>query len=309
MLNNLCEYILLFCCRYLGSGCDQIDLHLTYRLGHTTIGKILRKVCMAIWECLLPESFPEFTEERWKTVADGFQQYCQFPNCLGAIDGKHVRLRKPKMSGSLFYNYKHFFSIVLLAIADSNYNFIYIDVGDFGKESDSTIFQRSSFNRKLEENTLNIPRPQPLPGTATRMPYTFIGDEAFSLSPNIMRPFSGKVLSEKKRIFNYRLSRARRNVESTFGILSNKWKIFQKPINVNLDLAILLIKTCCSLHNFVRVRDGINIHEALSVEGIIDIVQRNHTQRGPNQAIQARNELADYFVSEVGSVPWQNKYI
>ncbi|XP_045477279.1 protein ANTAGONIST OF LIKE HETEROCHROMATIN PROTEIN 1-like [Harmonia axyridis] len=208
--------------RYLGSGCDQIDLHLTYRLGHTTIGKILRKVCMAIWECLLPESFPEFTEERWKTVADGFQQYCQFPNCLGAIDGKHVRLRKPKMSGSLFYNYKHFFSIVLLAIADSNYNFIYIDVGDFGKESDSTIFQRSSFNRKLEENTLNIPRPQPLPGTATRMPYTFIGDEAFSLSPNSMRPFSGKVLSEKKRIFNYRLSRARRNVESTFGILSNK---------------------------------------------------------------------------------------
>lgn len=111
MLNNLCEYIFLFCCRYLGSGCDQIDLHLTYRLGHTTIGKILRKVCMAIWECLLPESFPEFTEERWKTVADGFQQYCQFPNCLGAIDGKHVRLRKPKMSGSLFYNYKHFFPL------------------------------------------------------------------------------------------------------------------------------------------------------------------------------------------------------
>lgn len=297
--------------RYLGSGCDQLDLHLQYRVGHSTIGKILRKVCSAIWDTLKEESFPEFTEQRWKEIADGFQKLCQFPNCLGAIDGKHVRIRKPKMSGSLFHNYKNYFSVVLLAIVDANYKFIYIDVGAFGKDSDSTIFQKSNFYRKLENNSLNIPKAQPLPGTESpRMPYTFVGDEAFSLSQHVMRPYSGKVLSDEKRIFNYRLSRARRNVESAFGILSNKWKIFQKAINVNLDLVVILIKTCCALHNYVRSRDGFNIQDVLSIEGLVD-VRRDSSEpsRAPIQWIQTRNKLAEYFVSEIGSVPWQRNHI
>lgn len=104
------------------------------------------------------------------------------------------------MSGSLFYNYKNYFSIVLLAIVDVNYKFIYIDVGAFGKEADSTIFEKTPFYKKLENNELNIPRSQPLPGTAgPNIPYSFIGDEAFSLSQDVMRPFGGKVLSDKKK--------------------------------------------------------------------------------------------------------------
>ena len=183
----------------MGSGCDQLDLHLTYRIGHSTIGKIVRRVCRAIWETLKEESFPELTEERWKEIAEGFQIRSQFPNCLGAIDGKHVRIRKPRMSGSLFHNYKNYFSVVLLAIADANYKFIYIDVGAFGKNSDSSIFERTDFYKKLENNELNIPKGQPLPGTVgPNMPYTFIVDEAFSLSRNVMRPYSGKVLSHKR---------------------------------------------------------------------------------------------------------------
>jgi len=69
--------------RYLGSGCDQIDLHLTYRIGHTTIGKILRKVCSAIWEVLREECFPELTTAQWKKISEDFQKYSQYPNCLG----------------------------------------------------------------------------------------------------------------------------------------------------------------------------------------------------------------------------------
>ncbi|XP_022162402.1 protein ALP1-like [Myzus persicae] len=221
--------------QYLGSGSDQIDLHLTYRLGHTTIGKILRKVCSALWDCLREESFPEFTENRWREIAEGFEKYSQFPNCL-----------------------------------DAKYNFIYIGDGAFGKESDSTVFERSNLYEQLENNELHIPRGKPLPGTVSpNMPYMFVGDEAFSLSKNIMRPYSGKYLSDKKRIFNYSLSRARRNVESAFGILSNKWKIFHKPINANLDLSILLVKTCCALHNFVRARDEFKLVNTLYIEGSI----------------------------------------
>jgi hypothetical protein len=75
------------------------------------------------------ETFPDFTRERWKEIARGSQKYVHFPNCLGAINVRlHVQIRKPKNSGSLFYNYKNFFLIVLLAIIDANYKLIYIDV-------------------------------------------------------------------------------------------------------------------------------------------------------------------------------------
>jgi len=83
-----------------------------------------------------------------------------------------------------------------------------------------------------------------------------------------MKPYGGKVLSHIKKGYLITDCRGRRHVESGFGIMSNKWKIFHKPINANLDLAILVVKTCCKLHNYVRVRDGINtqlIQDVMSV--------------------------------------------
>jgi hypothetical protein len=96
----------LFCYRYLGSGCDQNDLHLYYRVGHSTIGYIIRRVCAAIWEILHEECFPKFTQESWKEITNGFYHRTQFPNCIGALDSKHTRILKPTMSGSLHHNYK-----------------------------------------------------------------------------------------------------------------------------------------------------------------------------------------------------------
>ena len=38
------------------------------------------------------------------------------PHCLGAIDDKHIAMRQPKHSGSLWHNFERSFSLVLLAI-------------------------------------------------------------------------------------------------------------------------------------------------------------------------------------------------
>ncbi|XP_026821718.1 protein ALP1-like [Rhopalosiphum maidis] len=152
----------------------------------------------------------------------------------GAIDGKHIRVIKPHGSGSHYFNYKHFFSVVLLVVVDSYYCFMFIDVGSFGKDSDPTIFKNSTLYKKLQNDSLNIPKPNLIRGIQIPMPYVFVGDEAFGLSTNMLRPYAGKCLPINKRIFNYRLSRARRYVECAFGILSNKWRIFHRAIDVDI---------------------------------------------------------------------------
>ena len=152
------------------------------------------------------------------------------PNCLGAIDGKHVVIEAPPNSGSLYYNYKGTFSIVLLATCDADYNFTTIDVGGYGKQSDGGILAGSTLGKKLATGTLPTCEPRNLPQTTTKMPCFFVGDEAFPLSTCMMRPFPGKGLNIQRQIFNYRLSRARRCIENAFGILTSRWRIFRRPI-------------------------------------------------------------------------------
>lgn len=225
------------------------------------------------------------------------------------MDGKHIRMKKPKGSGSKHFCYKNFHSIVLLAIADADYRFLYIDVGSYGKDSDSTIFQNSSFFHKLENGDLNLPPSKPLPGMNKNVPHVFLGDEAFSLSQHVLRPYSGKFLSYKKRIFNYRQSRGRRYIECSFGILSNKWRIFHRPLDVNRDFAIQVVKACCALHNYVIKRDEHRFDDMLSVEGFVDFQQQHTIVQGGNRLNQMREVWADYFVSDLGSVPWQHNCI
>jgi len=118
----------------------------------------------------------------------------------------------------------------LLATCDGDYNFTTIDVGAYGKQSDGGIFKGSTLGKKLSDGSLNICEPRALPGTESILSCFFVGDEAFPLSTTMMRPFPGRGLTTAKRIFNYRLSRARRCIENAFGIMSARFRIFRKPI-------------------------------------------------------------------------------
>jgi hypothetical protein len=94
------------------------------------------------------------TPSEWKQIAEGFYKQWQFPNCLGALDGKHVAIEKPPHSGSLYYNYKNFFNIVMLALVNSNYEFIMVDVGTNGRRSNGGVLGNSKFGQLLNKNSL-----------------------------------------------------------------------------------------------------------------------------------------------------------
>lgn len=119
--------------------------------------EIVKATCIQIWNLLHPVYMPEKSVEDWINIANQFYGRTNFPNIIGAIDGKHIRIIQPANSGSGCFNYKKYFSIVLMAWVDADYKFVYIDIGANGAASDASIFLNSNMGKRLQQNQLNIP--------------------------------------------------------------------------------------------------------------------------------------------------------
>ena len=151
-------------------------------------------------------SLPD-SKEKWLSVAKEFEEKWQFPNCVGAIDGKHVPLINPFNSGSTYFNYKRFFSIALLALVDTNYKFLYVNVGGQGRISDGGMFKNSELYHLLVNGEINLPDSGQLPDLSNlndsflvesnrqpEVPYIVVADDAFPLTKYCMKPYSSQKL-------------------------------------------------------------------------------------------------------------------
>lgn len=294
-----------------------------YQVGLTTVHCIIQEVCKAIWEALaLTYVKPPDTEEEWLKISQEFNNKWNFPNCLGALDGKHINIQAPRNSGSQYYNYKKNFSIVLLASCDADYNFTLVDIGAYGSQSDGGIFSNSHFGIGLDRGELNLPGDRCLPGSNLKSPHCFVADEAFPLRNYIMRPYARRGLTHQQRIFNYRLSRARRMIENTFGILAARWRILRGPIFADVDNVDNIVKALVCLHNFINKESskcGFNRYNPAGFADCGDLedgewrklantlksvgqLSSNHSSRVSGQV---RDQLANYFCSPSGETPWQ----
>lgn len=297
---------LFFFYRYLATGADFQALSFNFRLGHSTVQNIVHSTSEIIWESMSKIYLPRPTEDVLKKSAVEYEKFWNFPNCVAAIDGKHMQIQAPPNSGSLFFNYKKTFSIVLLAMVDPNYRFIAVDVGSYGKNSDGGIFFDSCIGKALESNTFNMPADRPLIEGTEPMPYVIVGDEAFPAKKYLLRPFPGRNLSEDKRVFNYRLSRARRVVENTFGLLCQKFRLFLNKMLVHPDKADKIILASLSLHNFLREDNNFiaSLNEESEQETPIFENLQHVGGRYSADALLIRDKFKEYFCSE-GRVPWQ----
>ncbi|KAG0723260.1 Protein ALP1-like [Chionoecetes opilio] len=292
-------------CRYLATGTSQKDIARYFCVGRSTVCSIIPQVCRAVWEALLPLYMPRPTQETWRRIAEGFWQHCNFPQCLGAIDGKHIHIQNPVLGGSQCFNYKRYFSTVLMAIADSTHRFVYVDVGAYGKEHDGSIFSQSRFARELQAGSLNLPEAE-----ETELPYVFAADEAYHLKPNMLRPYPARSLNHTKSIFNYRLSRTRRVVENTFGILVTRWSILRQPIIARPEKIDAIVQAMCILHNFLRDKEGLEPESAL-LEGTAfhDFESRQGAGRHTEAAAAIRDKFAEYFVTPEGRLAGQENIV
>ena len=117
------------------------------------------------------------TKTEWKKVADLFQRRWNLPNCLGALDGKHIVIKLQIRSGGEFFNYKHTFSIVLMALVDADYKFLYMNVGCNGRVSDRGVFEGCTLQQALERRSSMFPDLAPCPGDERHLSYYICADE------------------------------------------------------------------------------------------------------------------------------------
>lgn len=292
----------------MATGASFQDLHFHFMRGATTIGAIVNDVCEQLWLILQPLYMPILSKNDWIVKASEFLNMWNLPNCLGSIDGKHVRVKCPSNSGSAFYNYKGFFSVVLMAVSDANGNFCAVDVGDYGRNSDGSVFKHSSFGRLLANEQLNLPSTSTLPNDegTYEFPYYFVADAAFPLCHRIMRPYPTPGQDMKKRIFNYRLSRARRTVECSFGMLTSKFRVFERPINCEVPKCVKIVKAACVLHNFIRVKETLINNDDDSITLSLQNLRLCNTRC--TRLSQYNRDYLAHYLSYSYTLPWQQSH-
>ena len=200
-----------------------------------------------------------------------------------------------------------------------NSRFTYFDIGAEGRNSDGGIFAGCGFNNALESKTLNIPPPRLLPHSDKLLPHVLLGDEAFPLKTNIMRPYPGRRGGNEvtpERVYNYRLSRARRVIENAFGIFVARWRVFANKLTIQPEKVKTVAKACIALHNFCSIhhqRADITLDNdnapgswrKLRHDGLQNPFEDDGID---SEAEAARSQFKDYFSNE-GAVEWQNQAV
>ncbi|KAH7945681.1 hypothetical protein HPB49_013958 [Dermacentor silvarum] len=344
--------------RFLAAGETLRSSCFSFLNGRSTACGIVSSVCQVLWDVLGPlyVACPSSADE-WLQIASDFEERWNMPHCVGAIDGKHVAIECPSKSGSEDYNYKNCFSKSLLAISDACYRFLYVEIGHHGSDSDGGVFSRSRLQEAILSNKQGFPPDAPL-GNVGNIPFYLVGDEAFPLKTYMMRPYPRKSLHpflaasteeeqlhgdqgdsaltshfaepHSKRIFNYRLSRARRVIENAFGIMAQKWRILRRPFKAKDDNVRRIISACVVLHNFL-LKESPTSRSAYCPPGTADHLdwQGNITEgswraedssntalpplrstgcHSTRAAYRVRDLLAKYFVTD-GKIPWQEYMI
>lgn len=259
------------------------------------------------------------TPEEWKEVVSQYYKRWNYPGCAGSIDGKHIRISKPWNSGSCYYNYKGFFSIILLAVVNANYEFIYCDVGAEGKNADGGIWDQCDLHKAMCEGKLQFPPDIDLGDF--QIPVHFISDDAFPMTNRVLKPYLHRYLDHRQQIFNYRLSRARRLVENVFGILAARFRVLKSEISMNVESATDVVLATCVLHNLLRQRCGGSYmapgscdsedidycvvpgdwRQEDNLTGLLSTTARNST----NISKTMRDNLSNFFMTNQGEVAWQ----
>ena len=184
-----------------------------------------------------------------REIMETFDQEWQFQCCFGAVNGCHIPIKCPKggaENAKEYHNFTNFYSIVVMAISDARYRFIWASSGYPGNSHDAIIFQSTHLFQKISDGGF-IPQCSKKDG-GTDIYLTLIGDSAFPFLPWLMKPYGNAVITDKQRYFNYQLSRVRMIAEGAFGQLKGRWRLRQCKNESDVSTVRMMSLACIILH-------------------------------------------------------------
>ena len=286
-------------------------------IGISTVSLIVSEVCEAIVECMWEDSvnklMPKTTKDFEEKMLDT-EELWQFPFSWASVDGCHIPIKCPpggKESCKEYHNFKNFYSVVLMAMVDAKYRFVWGSCGFPGNSHDSVILQSTSLWQQIKNGVFLPAFTNKLHGTS--IPPLIIGDSAFPFEEWLMKPYTNSVLLPRQRYFNYRLSRARMVIEGAYGQLKGRWRILMRRSESHHQEVKMFTLACMVLHNVClemgdtipskldlsidpatnQTRDRQKIREILHIG-----VSRKTFEIGGCQANKIRNTLANKFWQE-----------
>jgi hypothetical protein len=196
-------------------------------MADSILGLVLKETVQFLRDVLQSLNMPQPTVEKFKKIAEKYHSIWNFPQCLGAIDGKYVRIICPAHADTKFFNCKSDYSILLPEQADATCEFTIIVVGVYGMQSDGGTFRSSRVFQMMKSRNLNIPPDECLPCANISVPYVCVADEEYTLPDNLLKPHSGENLDPDAVYFNKQLYKSRKKIERAFCILYSKG-VFRK---------------------------------------------------------------------------------
>ena len=179
---------------------------------------------------------------------------------VGAIDGSHIPIPAPSEAAQgSYYNYKGFFSVVLVAIVDNDGLFRWICAGAPGSCGDGEIFKWSRWYKKLIAD-------QSKPASSRRLitkGRVILGDSAFANCEWLLCPYDAPA-TRHQRFYNYKHSGTRFVVEHAFGRLKWKFMVMKNRMFFYLDSVPDVIVCCVALYNFILLHEGIGRGEVFT---------------------------------------------
>lgn len=222
-------------------------------LGVATIQGIVIEVCQAIvlnlWQDAVTRHFPSSEEQLRKKIIE-MEEIWQFPCCWAAVDGCHISIKCPDGGAEAakeYYNFKNFYSIVLMGLVDAKYRFVWASVGFPGNTHDAMILQATQLWKDISTNNA-IPSISKYIGGVEVGPL-IVADSAFPCTTWIMKPYTCAVLTPEQSNFNYRLSRARMVTECAYGQLKGRFRVLYRKCECNEQTMKPITLACIVLHN------------------------------------------------------------
>lgn len=234
-------------------------------------------------------------DKDWRTIALRYKEKHKFPNCCGAVGAKHVVIRAPHSSGNELANDQKKDGLIIITVVDDNSCFRYVNIIPKDLNLDGGFFRKTVLNTELEIGLLP-------PG------HFLLSDAGLPMTNYLLKPFPETQLTIAQQTFNDRFARARQPVDDAFGMLADRFRIFEKAIGLAPDKTEIIVKACIAMHNWLRQRQTSPSADELLQENILyaglqPIVvtnKGNNCTRATTQDI--RNQLADWFLKDESPV-------